>query len=79
MVEETVWVGFDHVIALDEAHVRHLAREYMAYYHADRTHAGLDKDTPSGREIERKPAGAELFSLARVGGLQHRYTWKTAA
>ncbi|HXN46915.1 MAG TPA: integrase core domain-containing protein [Bryobacteraceae bacterium] len=49
------WVGsarrdcFDHVIALDEAHVRRLAREYLAYHHADRTHDGLGKDTPGGR------------------------------
>ncbi len=79
------WVGsarrdcFDHVIALDEAHVRRLAREYMAHYHADRTHDGLGKDTPSGRAIEPKPAGAELISLPRVGGLHHRYVWKAVA
>lgn len=79
------WVGsarrdcFDHVIALDEAHVRRLAREYVAYYHADRTHDGLGKDTPSGRAIEVKPAGAELISLPRLGGLHHRYTWQAAA
>jgi hypothetical protein len=79
------WVGsarrdcFDHVIELDEAHVRRLAREYVAYHHADRTHDGLDKDTPSGRAIEPKPAGAELISLPRIGGLHHRYEWKAAA
>ncbi len=79
------WVGsarrdcFDHVIALDEAHVRRLAREYVAYYHADRTHDGLGKDTPSGRAVEVKPVGAELLSLLRVGGLHHRYTWRAAA
>jgi transposase InsO family protein len=79
------WVGsarrdcFDHVIALDEAHVRRLAREYLAYYHADRTHDGLGKDTPSGRAIDSKPVGAELTALPRLGGLQHRYIWKAAA
>ena len=73
------WVGsarrecFDHVIAMDDTHVRCLAREYMTFYHADRTHDGLGKDTPSGRAIESKPAGAELISLPRVGGLHHRY------
>ncbi|MGC9969022.1 MAG: integrase core domain-containing protein [Bryobacteraceae bacterium] len=78
------WVGsarrncFDHVIALDEAHVRRRAREHMAYYHADRTHDGLGKDTPSGRAVEPKPAGAALISLPRVGGLHHRYAWKAA-
>jgi transposase InsO family protein len=79
------WIGsarrdcFDHVIALNEAHVRRLGREFIAYYHEDRTHFGLDKDTPSKRPIEGKPEGAELESLARVGGLHHRYGWKAAA
>jgi transposase InsO family protein len=79
------WVGtarrecFDHVIAINEAHVRRLGREFIDYYHQDRTHLGLDKDTPSERPVEVKPAGAELESLARVGGLHHRYAWKTAA
>jgi transposase InsO family protein len=79
------WVGsarrecFDHVIALNEAHVRRLAREYTAYFHSDRTHDGLAKDTPAGRAVEAKSAGAELVSLPRLGGLHHRYTWKAAA
>jgi transposase InsO family protein len=79
------WVGgarrecFDHVIALDEAHVRRLAREYIAYFHSDRTHDGLAKDTPAGRAVEAKSAGAELISLPRVGGLHHRYTWNAVA
>jgi putative transposase len=79
------WVGsarrdcFDHVIALDEAHVRRLAREYIAYYNADRTHDGLGKDTPNGRVVEGRPTGAALTALPRVGGLHHRYTWKPAA
>jgi transposase InsO family protein len=78
------WVGsarrdcFDHVIALDEAHTWRLAREYMAYYNADRTHDGLGKDTPSGRTIEPQPIEANLIALPRLGGLQHRYTWKAA-
>jgi putative transposase len=79
------WIGsarrdcFDHVIALNEAHVRRLGREFIAYYHEDRTHLGLDKDTPLERPIEGKPEAAELESLARVGGLHHRYGWKAAA
>jgi len=79
------WIGsarrdcFDHVIALNEAHVRRLGREFLAYYHEDRTHLGLDKDTPSERPIAGKPDGTELESVARVGGLHHRYVWKAAA
>jgi hypothetical protein len=70
---------FDHVIAINEAHVRRLGREFIAYYHEDRTHLGLDKDTPAQRTINGNSKGAELESLARVGGLHHRYNWKTAA
>ncbi|MGC9973723.1 MAG: integrase core domain-containing protein [Bryobacteraceae bacterium] len=53
------WVGsarrdcFDHVIALDEAHVRRLAREYMAYYHADRTHDGLKRILRAAGQLSR--------------------------
>ena len=61
------------MIALNEAHVRRLGREFIAYYHEDRTHLGLDKDTPSERPIEGKAEGAELESPARVGGLHHQY------
>jgi putative transposase len=39
----------DHVIVLHAAHLRRLARDYLGCYHADRTHDGLDKDTPQGR------------------------------
>ncbi len=79
------WVGtvrrecFDHVIAIDEAHVRRLGREFIDYYHQDRTHLGLEKDTPFERPVETKPASAKLKSMARVGGLHRRYTWKIAA
>ena len=70
---------FDHVIALNEMHVRRLAREFIAYYHLDRTHDSLGKDTPNCRPIQAKPDGAELISLPRIGGLHHRYTWQVAA
>jgi hypothetical protein len=78
------WVGtarrecFDHVIAIDESHVRRLCREFVGYYHDDRTHLGLKKDTPAGRPVESKPDGGRLESQLRLGGLHHRYAWKTA-
>jgi putative transposase len=46
---------FDHVIALNEAHVRRMGCEFFAYYNDDRTHLGFEKDTPSQRPIEAKP------------------------
>ncbi len=43
---------FDDVIALDEAHVRCLARAYMAYYHAERTHGAVS----AARLVPSRPA-----------------------
>ncbi len=46
------WVGsvrrdlLDHVIVLNQRHLRRLLKEYVRYYHEDRTHLGLGKDTP---------------------------------
>lgn len=64
----------DHVIILDQRHLKRLMTEYVRYYHEDRTHLGLAKDTPSGRPIAVPPAApSSIRSLPRLGGLHHRY------
>jgi transposase InsO family protein len=80
------WVGscrreiLDHVIALNEPHLRRLMRDYVNYHHEDRIHDGLSKDTPNRRPIERKPSSKPtVISSARLGGLHHRYSWEEAA
>ena len=35
------------MIILNEAHLKHILTEYFAYYHEDRTHLGLAKETPA--------------------------------
>lgn len=46
------WIGglrrdcLDHVIAFNESQLRWVVRSYIEYFHQDRTHLGLDKDTP---------------------------------
>jgi len=70
----------NHVIPLNEQHLRRLIQDYVRYYHSDRTHDGLGKDTPDRRSIENNPGnGAKVISLPRVGGLHHRYGWRQAA
>ena len=55
-------------------------RDYVSYYHQDRIHDSLEKDTPDKRVIEPKPAAtATVTSLPRLGGLHHRYAWREAA
>jgi hypothetical protein len=50
--------------------------EYVAYYHDDRTHLGLDKETPS-RRLRSMPERTctTVVAQRRLGGLHHRYEW----
>jgi transposase InsO family protein len=70
----------DHVIVLNEDHLLRLLREFLAYYHHDRTHLALGKDPPMQRAVSPGPSPtAKVVSLPRVGGLHHRYEWAQAA
>jgi putative transposase len=71
------WVGscrrdlLDHIVALNERHLKRLLSEYVRYHHEDRTHLGLEKGTPDGRI--RSVASGRILSQERLGGLHHRY------
>jgi putative transposase len=74
------WIGscrrelLDHVIVVNERHLKRLVSEYLRYYHEDRTHLGLAKDTPAGRRVATRPlSGSKIRSFPRLGGLHHRY------
>ena len=52
----------------------------IEYYHNDRTHYALEKDTPFSRDVQEKPDHmSKVIELPRVGGLHHRYEWRKAA
>jgi transposase InsO family protein len=70
------WVGscrrglLDHVIVLNERHLKRLLADYLRYYHEDRTHLGLAKDTPAGRPTEiPRTDGRKIRSSPRMGGV----------
>ena len=70
----------DQVIVLGEGHLRQLLGRFLDYYQIDRTHLGLDKDSPFGRPVESRPsASATVVGFPRVGGLHWRYAWRQAA
>ena len=70
----------DYVIPLNEAHLYRLSQEYIRYYHQDRTHIALNKDTPGERDIEPRPFPASrVLAAPRIGGLHHRHLWSAAA
>jgi hypothetical protein len=58
------------VIVLNDAHWRRLLRDYISYYHLDRIHGALEKDSPATGAISRKPApSTNLIPLPRMGSL----------
>ena len=62
----------DHVIILNERHLRRILRDYFLYYHQYRTHLSLDKDAPQPRAVD-PPNQGNIVELPCVGGLHHVY------
>jgi len=62
----------DHVIVLNERHLRRLLSSYLRYYHGVRTHLALEKDAPDRRPVQPRAAG-RVIALPQVGGLHHHY------
>jgi hypothetical protein len=67
----------DHVVVLNETHLRRLLREYLIDYHGARTHLSLAKDAPEPRRVERLDEG-RMVEMPMVGGLHHRYGRRAA-
>jgi len=71
------WLGscrldlLDHTIVLNERHLKRLLSDYVSYYNEDRTHLGLEKQTPTGRA--RSLGNHQVICQSRLGGLHHRY------
>jgi len=62
----------DHVIVINERHLRRLLRRYLAYYNATRPHQSLRNQIPSPRDAQ--PQTSEpIVAIPQVGGLHHRY------
>ena len=60
----------DHLIVVNERHVRAILSDFARYDNADRPHQTLDPDTP--RPVDRPPLGS-ILSRPVLGGLHHAY------
>jgi transposase InsO family protein len=61
----------DHVVIVNERHLRRILSRYLDYYHSSRTHLSLMKDAPERRSVS---AGqGPVVPFPKVGGLHHRY------
>jgi len=67
----------DHVIIINDWHLRRILKSYFRYYHKSRTHLALEKDAPESREIQGRELG-RIVQLPEVGGLHHRYERRVA-
>jgi putative transposase len=64
--------ALDHVIVLNEPHLRRVLQSYIEYYHPWRTHLSLEMDTPASRAVQPPELGA-VRKLPEVGGLHQHY------
>jgi putative transposase len=67
----------NHVIILNERHLRRVLASYFHYYHKSRTHLSLDKDCPETR-LTSQPTEGKIIAFPEVGGLHHRYERRAA-
>lgn len=67
----------DHVIVINDNHLRRILKTYLGYYHDSRTHLSLEKDAPKSRTVQAHDIG-RIVSIPQVGGLHHRYERRAA-
>jgi hypothetical protein len=60
----------DHLIVLNEEHLRRILAKFSTYYNGWRPHVSLGKDAPNRRPIERF---GDIVAHAILGGLHDRY------
>jgi putative transposase len=69
----------DHVVVINENHLRRLLREYIEYYNTEPVHTSIG-NAPEGRTVQDRPSDqAKVIGSPRVGGPHHRYVWAEAA
>ncbi len=62
----------NHVIVLNERHLRRTLTDYFHYYHRVRPHLSLDRNSRFARDVE-PPVRGKVIVIPQVGGLHHRY------
>ncbi len=65
----------DHVIVINERHLRRVLNEYVQHYNTMRPHRSLGLDAPEGRSPTNSFPGARLRRRAVLGGLHREYRW----
>jgi transposase InsO family protein len=69
----------DHIIIINERHLRAVLREYVTHYNDGRPHRTLGLETPTGPPPRAGPLPAgRIVARPVLGGLHHEYEWLAA-
>jgi len=68
---------FDHIVVLDEKHLRRVLVRYLEYYHRWRCHNSLEQDSPDRRSVQSVELG-QVVEFPEAGGLHHHYERRAA-
>ncbi|HUW30332.1 MAG TPA: integrase core domain-containing protein [Planctomycetota bacterium] len=67
------WDCLDHVVVLNEDHLRRIVTEYFRYDHQARAHLSLERNSPIPRAVH-PPQDGKVIARPYLGGLHHCYT-----
>jgi putative transposase len=62
----------NHVVVLNERHLKRILKGYFGYYHRWRTHLSLDMDCPESRAVQLSESG-RIVEFPEINGLHHHY------
>ena len=69
----------DHLIIINERHLRAVLREYVTHYNDGRPHRTIGLETPTGPPPRASPLQAgRIVARPVLGGLHHEYEWLAA-
>jgi transposase InsO family protein len=68
----------DHVVVINERHLRRLLGDYFEHYHRWRCHRSLAMGCPTARPVQGPELG-QVVQVAEAGGLYRHYERRAAA
>jgi putative transposase len=67
----------NHVLVLNEQHLKRILTRYVTYYHRWRTHLWLAMDCPEPRPVQPPELG-QVMEVPELSGLHHHYERRAA-
>ena len=68
----------DHVIVVNERHLRHVLRDFIRHYNEARPHQALALQVPDAPAQASPPTSSRILSRPVLGGLTHEYEREAA-